>query len=30
MTPPDKWAVYHQHAEGVLKGDIAAYLAVLQ
>ena len=30
LTPPDKWAVYHQHAEGVLKGDIAAYLAVLQ
>ncbi|MBE5810027.1 MAG: hypothetical protein E7318_03725 [Clostridiales bacterium] len=30
LTPPDKWAVYHRHAEGVLKGDIAAYLAVLQ
>lgn len=30
LTPPDKWTVYHQHAEGVLKGDIAAYLAVLQ
>ena len=30
LTPPDKWAVYHQHAAGVLKGDIAAYLAVLQ
>ena len=30
LTPPDKWAMYHQHAEGVLKGDIAAYLAVLQ
>ena len=30
LTPSDKWAVYHQHAEGVLKGDIAAYLAVLQ
>ena len=30
LTPPDKWAVYHQHAEGVLKGDVAAYLAVLQ
>ena len=30
LTPPDKWALYHQHAEGVLKGDIAAYLAVLQ
>ena len=30
LTSPDKWAVYHQHAEGVLAGDIAAYLAVLQ
>ena len=30
LTPPDKWAVYHRHAEGVLKGDISAYLAVLQ
>ena len=30
LTPPDKWAVYHKHAEGVLKGDIEAYLAVLQ
>ena len=30
LTPPDKWALYHQHAEGVLKGDIGAYLAVLQ
>ncbi len=30
LTPPDKWAVYHQHAAGILKGDIAAYLAVLQ
>lgn len=30
LTPPDKWAVYHKHAEGVLAGDIAAYLAVLQ
>ena len=30
LTPPDKWAMYHQHAAGVLKGDIAAYLAVLQ
>ena len=30
LTPPEKWAVYHQHAKGVLKGDIAAYLAVLQ
>lgn len=30
LTPPDKWAVYHQHAAGVLKGDISAYLAILQ
>ncbi len=30
LTPPDKWALYHQHAAGVLRGDIAAYLAVLQ
>lgn len=30
LTAPEKWAVYHRHAEGVLKGDIAAYLAVLQ
>ncbi len=30
LTPPAKWAVYHEHAAGVLKGDISAYLAVLQ
>lgn len=30
LTPPDKWAMYHQHAAGILKGDIGAYLAVLQ
>ena len=30
LTPPDQWSVYHRHAAGVLKGDIAAYLAVLQ
>lgn len=30
LTLPDKWALYHQHAAGVLKGDIVAYLAVLQ
>jgi len=30
LTPPDKWALYHQHAAAVLKGDVAAYLAVLQ
>ena len=30
LTPPDKWALYHRHAQAVLKGDLAAYLAVLQ
>lgn len=30
LTPPDKWALFHQYAQGVLKGDISAYLAVLQ
>lgn len=30
LTPPDKWALYHRHAAAVLKGDINAYLAVLQ
>ncbi len=30
LTPPDKWAMYHRHAAGVLQGDTAAYLAVLQ
>ncbi len=30
LTPPDKWALYHKHAAGVLAGDTAAYLAVLQ
>ncbi len=30
LTPPDKWALYHQHAAAVLKGDMGAYLAVLQ
>ena len=30
LTPPDKWAFYHQQAAAVLGGDIAAYLAVLQ
>ena len=30
LTPPDKWALYHRHAEAVLQGDTAAYLAVLQ
>ena len=30
LTPPDKWALYHRHAAAVLKGDTAAYLAVLQ
>ena len=30
LTPADKWAVYHQHAAGVLNGNMDAYLAVLQ
>ncbi|MBQ3156168.1 MAG: hypothetical protein IJB81_04470 [Clostridia bacterium] len=30
LTPPDKWTLYHQHAANVLKGDMTAYLAVLQ
>ena len=30
LTPPEKWAFLHQQAAGVLKGDIDAYLAVLQ
>ena len=30
LTPPDKWALYHRYAADVLKGNIAAYLAVLQ
>ncbi len=30
LTPTDKWAMYHKHAAGVLAGDTAAYLAVLQ
>ena len=30
LTPPEKWLLYHQHAAAVLKGDMAAYLAVLQ
>ncbi len=30
LTPTDKWALYHRHASGVLAGDTAAYLAVLQ
>ncbi len=30
LTPPDKWALYHQYAARVLQGDISAYLAVLQ
>ena len=29
LTPPDKWTLYRQHAEGILKGDVAAYLAFL-
>ncbi len=30
LTPADQWALYHRHAEAVLKGDMGAYLAVLQ
>lgn len=30
LTPPDRWTLYHQHAAAVLKGDMGAYLAVLQ
>ena len=30
LTPPDRWALYHRHAAAVLRGDTAAYLAVLQ
>ena len=30
LTPPDKWALYHRHAQAILQGDLAAYLAVLQ
>ena len=30
LTPPDKWALYHRHAQAVLQGDTAAYLAILQ
>lgn len=30
LTPPDKWALYHRYAADVLRGDIGAYLAVLQ
>ena len=30
LTPQDRWAMYHQHAAAVLKGDMGAYLAVLQ
>lgn len=30
LTPPDKWALYHRYAAEVLKGDVSAYLAVLQ
>lgn len=30
LTPPDKWTFLHRYAAGVLKGDVASYLAVLQ
>ncbi len=30
LTPPDRWALYHRHAEAVLRGDTSAYVAVMQ
>jgi len=30
LTGPKMWNFYHQHAEGVLAGDVAAYTEVLQ
>lgn len=30
LTAPDKWALYHEHAAAVLKGDLTAYLTVLK
>lgn len=30
LTSPERWAMYHQHAAQVLRGDVAAYLAVLK
>lgn len=30
LTAPDKWTLYHEHAEAVLRGDVAAYLTVLK
>lgn len=30
LTPPEKWAMYHDHAGRVLRGDTDAYLAVLK
>ena len=30
LTPPDKWALYHQQAAGVLHGDTSAYEKVLE
>ncbi len=30
LTSPNLWSFFHQHAEKVLQGDIAAYVEVLQ
>ena len=30
LTAPEKWAMYHQHAAAGLKGDMTAYLTILQ
>ncbi len=30
LTPPEKWSFLHRYAQGVLKGETTAYLAVLQ
>lgn len=30
LTPPAKWALYHEHAAAVLRGNVAAYLDVLK
>lgn len=30
LTSPEKWAMYHQYAAAILKGDMTAYLTVLQ
>lgn len=30
LTSPEKWAMYHQYAAAILKGDMTAYLTILQ